>query len=164
MLKTLIKSIKSSIEIVKLRLRGVSIGSSCYISNARFNHKSVQLESNCRIVGDPKIIIGSNLYINAGVHMLGDIIIGDNVLIGPKSVIWGRDHGVAKSELIRNQEHERKPIVIEDDVWIGANVTILKGVTLGRGAVIGAGSIVTKSVEPYTIVAGNPAKKIGERK
>jgi maltose O-acetyltransferase len=51
--------------------------------------------------------------------------------------------------------------VIEDDVWIGFNSTILKGVTIGKGAVVGAGSVVTKDVAAYTIVAGNPAKAIG---
>jgi len=53
------------------------------------------------------------------------------------------------------------PIVIEDDVWIGFNATILKGVTIGKGAIVGAASVVTKDVESYTIVAGNPARVIG---
>jgi acetyltransferase-like isoleucine patch superfamily enzyme len=53
-----------------------------------------------------------------------------------------------------------KPIVIQDKVWIGFNVIVLKGVTIGEGAIVGAGSVVTKDVEPYTIVAGNPAKFI----
>ena len=55
------------------------------------------------------------------------------------------------------------PIIFEDDVWIGANAIILSGVTIGEGAIIGAGSVVTKNVEPYTIFAGNPAKKIKMR-
>ncbi|HTE01138.1 MAG TPA: CatB-related O-acetyltransferase [Mucilaginibacter sp.] len=66
----------------------------------------------------------------------------------------------------RSEEGQRVskgPIVISDDVWIGSNSVILSGVTIGRGAVIGAGSIVTKDVESYTIVAGNPAKTIRKR-
>ena len=59
---------------------------------------------------------------------------------------------------------EVDPIVIEDDVWIGARVIILKGVTIGKGSIIGAGSVVTKDVEPYSIVGGNPAKLIRKRK
>ncbi|MDQ6795887.1 MAG: hypothetical protein M3067_13940 [Chloroflexota bacterium] len=53
-----------------------------------------------------------------------------------------------------------EPVAIEDDVWIGANVVVLKGVTIGRAAVIGAGSVVTQDVPPYVVVAGNPARVI----
>jgi len=53
-----------------------------------------------------------------------------------------------------------RPIKIEDDVWIGMNVLVLKGVTIGRGAIVAAGSVVTKNVEPWTVVGGNPAKLI----
>jgi acetyltransferase-like isoleucine patch superfamily enzyme len=53
------------------------------------------------------------------------------------------------------------PIVIEDDVWIGFNATVLKGVTIGRGAIIGASTVVTKDVPPYAIVVGNPQRQIG---
>jgi acetyltransferase-like isoleucine patch superfamily enzyme len=55
-----------------------------------------------------------------------------------------------------------KPVVIEDDVWIGFNAAVLKGVTIGRGAVVGACSVVLHDVPPYSVVGGNPARKIGE--
>lgn len=62
------------------------------------------------------------------------------------------------------RSEKRSPgITIEDDVWIGANVTLLKGLTIGTGAVVGAGSVVTRTVAPYTIVAGVPAKKLRDR-
>jgi acetyltransferase-like isoleucine patch superfamily enzyme len=61
---------------------------------------------------------------------------------------------------MQNQKHIKSPIVIEDDVWIGANVTILKGVTLHSGSVIAAGSVVVKDVPKNNVVAGNPAKTI----
>lgn len=61
-----------------------------------------------------------------------------------------------------NQQRQAK-IKIGDDVWVGANVTILKGVEIGQGAIIAAGSVVNKSVEPFSIVGGVPAKKIAER-
>lgn len=59
---------------------------------------------------------------------------------------------------------DEKPVVIEDDVWIGLRVTILPGVTIGKGSVIGASAVVTKSVPPYSVVAGNPAKIVKTRK
>lgn len=59
---------------------------------------------------------------------------------------------------IRDQGHEAGSIIIEDDVWIGANATILKGVTIGHGAVIGAASVVTSDIPEYAVAVGNPAK------
>ena len=67
---------------------------------------------------------------NAGCHILGEIIIGSDVQIGPKTVIWGRDHGIGREELIRKQPRVKRPIKVGNDVWIGANVTVLKGVAL----------------------------------
>ncbi len=101
---------------------------------------------------------------NAGCHLLGEITIGNDVMIGPKTIIWGRDHGIENNGIpMKKQPHVYSPITIEDDVWIAANVTILKGVTIGKGAVIGAGAVVVKDVPPYAIVVGNPAKVIRYR-
>lgn len=84
-------------------------------------------------------------------------------MIGPNVVIRAADHGLSKDILIRKQQHIGGIIIIEDDVWIGSNAVILKDVKLGKGCVIAAGAVVTKDVEPYTIVGGVPAKKIAER-
>ncbi len=59
-----------------------------------------------------------------------------------------------------NNDNEYKDIVVEEDVWIGMNVTLLPGVTIGRGAIIGAASVVTKSIPPYAVAVGNPAKVV----
>jgi maltose O-acetyltransferase len=59
---------------------------------------------------------------------------------------------------------DKEPVIIEDDVWIGARVIILPGVKIGKGSIVGAGAVVTKDVEPYSIVAGVPAKLIRKRK
>jgi acetyltransferase-like isoleucine patch superfamily enzyme len=112
------------------------------------------------------IKIGNGVEINNFTRLdgIGGIEIGNNVLIGPKVEIISYQHNyINKDILIKNQSSCLKKIVINDDVWIGANSVIMAGVNIGTGAVIGDGSIVTKDVEPYSVVVGNPAKKIKER-
>jgi acetyltransferase-like isoleucine patch superfamily enzyme len=104
--------------------------------------------------------IGCNAVLGAG----GGIRIGSNVLIGQSVNIHAENHAFAdSSRLIREQGVSYQGVVIEDDVWIGSKATILDGVTIGRGAVVGAGAVVTKSVPPYAIVAGVPARVVGIR-
>lgn len=145
-----------------LKRKGIIIQNNCTFSGVEFLGKAV-IEPYCRLYGDPKIIIGNNFYMNAGCHILGSIKIGNDVQIGPKTVMWGRDHRLSKDKLIREQTHIKQPIIIGNDVWIGANVTILKGVNIGDGAVIGSGSVVTKDIPDYGIAVGNPAKTIKYR-
>lgn len=140
----------------RLRGRGHIIGHFCHIKDVSFDD-TARIEPFCRIVGSPQIKIGKNFYANSHCHILGEIQIGDNVLIGPKVIIWSRDHGIAKHKIISEQPSINKPIIIGNDVWIGAGVIILKGVSIGDGAVIGAGSVVTRDVPNYAIVAGSPA-------
>lgn len=87
----------------------------------------------------------------------GGIEIGNDVFIGPKVNLITINHDVNPDN--RSATYGQK-IVIEDKVWIGINSTILPGVRIGYGAIVGAGSVVTKNVEPMTIVAGNPARVI----
>jgi len=100
------------------------------------------------------------IYGGSGVH------IGDNVMIAPHCMIAAGDHDFRQIEKpIRFAGNLSKgPIVIEDNVWIGANCTITDGVRIGRDAVVGAGSVVTHDVAPYDIVAGVPARVIGNRR
>lgn len=80
------------------------------------------------------------------------IHIGDNVMFGPFVTIHDHDHVYKTKESMKTSGYITKPIIIEDDVWIGGNVVILKGVTIGKGSVIAAGSIVTKDIPPHTIM------------
>ena len=109
-----------------------------------------------------RIKIGDNTVINQRCILDGRGIgleINNNVDIGPHTHIWTLSHDVKSS----NHKVIKAKTVIEEDCWIASRVTILPGVTIKKGAVIAAGSVVTKDVEEYTIVAGNPAKPIGER-
>lgn len=108
-----------------------------------------------------KIRIGNNTIINYGttIDNRGDILIGDNVSISRECLLLTADHEVNST----NFGYRLDKITIQNYVWIGSRAIVLPGVTIGEGAVIAAGSVVTKNVNPYDIVAGIPARKIGDR-
>lgn len=113
-----------------------------------------------------RLSIGDGCSVNQGAYVCAraDIVIGNNVLIGEYASVRDNDHGWRDpSVLIRDQGFVSLPVVIEDDVWIGRGVVVCKGVRIGQGSVIGAGAIVTKDVEPYSVVVGNPARLIKSR-
>ncbi len=97
---------------------------------------------------------GERVFINQGCFFLdfGGISIGDGVLIGPRVTLTTAGHPVEPAERYDFITHA--PIVIEDDVWIGAAATVTPGVTVGRGSVVGAGAVVAKDVPPLSVVTG----------
>lgn len=104
-----------------------------------------------------------NVFIDAGEK--GEIIIGNNVMIGPNTLLRAEDHAFDRIDIpICEQGHKAGIIKIEDDVWIGANVVITKDVTIGEGCVIGAGAVVTHDIPPYSVAAGVPARVIKSRR
>jgi len=107
------------------------------------------------------IEFGEDVFINASCHFQdhGGIRIGDNGFIGHQVVFATLDHDLDPKK--RNDMHPA-PIVLEDDVWIGANAVVLKGVTIGEGSVVAAGSVVKKDVPKNVVVGGNPARVIKE--
>ena len=107
------------------------------------------------------IHIGAGTFINFNVSMIdvGQIKIGNKVLIGPGTGIFTAIHPT-DPEVRATGVESSKPITIEDKVWIGGNVTILPGVTIGKGSIIGAGSVVTKDIPEMSIAVGNPAKVV----
>jgi acetyltransferase-like isoleucine patch superfamily enzyme len=93
------------------------------------------------------------------------ITIGNHVMFGPEVMLIGGRHNTAVVGRFMTDVHDKQPeddlgVVIEDDVWIASRTIVLRGVRIGRGSIVGAGSIVTKSVPPYAIAIGNPAKVI----
>jgi len=114
-----------------------------------------------RLVMGDHVSFNSNVYVNA---CGGEITIGNDVMIGPNVVLRSTDHITdSRDRLIREQGSTAGRIVIEDDVWLAANVTIVGGVRIGRGAVVAANAVVTRDVDPYIIVGGVLAKPIKVR-
>ena len=114
-------------------------------------------------VGD--IVIGDRTRIGLSNTLIGPVVIGDDVHLAQHVVVSGMNHCYeAIDKTIHSQGVKPSAIVVENDVWIGANVVLTAGVRIGTHAVVGAGSVVTKDVAPYTVVAGVPAKKIKDLK
>lgn len=139
----------------------------CYTSQFKKIGKNVIYNPISSSFSYKTIELGDHVFIGGRAWFSGEICIGDYVMFGPSVSILGGDHEYKNLEkpmfFVKDNAHRCLPIKIEEDVWVGANVTILKGVTIERGAIIAAGSVVNKSVEAYSIYAGIPAKKVGER-
>jgi len=138
----------------------VSIGDHCIVEHdVYFKYDGIYSEGKA-------IAIGMNTFIGTGTefNIKHGITVGNDCLIASGCRFVDHDHGIVKGELMRTQQCPGKEIIIEDDVWIGANAIVLKGVVIERGAIIAGGAVLTKSVPPYEIWGGVPAKKIGERK
>ena len=125
--------------------------------NSMFSYGSIELGDN--------VFIGGQAWFSCA---FGRISIGSYVMFGPGVRILGGNHrfdsvGKAMYGDIHKVEGEDPGVIVRDDVWVGANAIILAGVEVGEGAIIGAGSVVTKSVPPYAIVGGVPAKIIRMR-
>ena len=120
--------------------------------------------ATARIFKNPRLIIGDRSHCGAFFTAVvgADITIGNDVLIANRVQIFAYDsHPLdmeARAQHLPADPSTSRPVVIEDKAWIGAGALLLKGVTIGRGAVVAAGSVVTKSVPPQTLVAGNPAR------
>ena len=126
--------------------------------------KNINIQCNCYF--DNNVQIGNNSGIGKNCTVYGPCIIGNNVMMGPNCDIITRNHNFSSIDIpmIEQGFSETKKVIIGDDVWIGCRTIILPGVCIGKGSIIGAGSVVTKDVEPYSVVAGCPAKIIKKRK
>jgi len=112
------------------------------------------------------ISIGNNSGLGVRAWIEGPVTIGADVMMAPDVIVLTQNHEFASTAIpmIRQGLAEPRPVVIEDDVWIGTRVIILPGVTVGQGSVVAAGAVVTKDVPPWTVVGGNPAKVLRYRK
>lgn len=124
------------------------------------------IREGCLIYNPKNVSIGNEVYINRYCELdaADRLSIGNFVKIGAFSAIYTSNHRYDRIDVpIFKQDYKTQPVVIGDDVWIGAHVIILPGVTIHDGAIVGAGSVVTHDVAKYSIVAGVPAKCIKNR-
>lgn len=124
--------------------------------------RGTKVQMDCRFLNGRRVFLGERNVINFGCFFDGrkfTIRTGKDVSIGPEASILTLGHDPQSP----NFTDRGGDVVIGDRVWIGYRALILPGVEIGEGAVVAAGAVVTKSVPPFTIVGGNPARKIGER-
>ncbi|WP_041523521.1 acyltransferase [Gilvimarinus agarilyticus] len=148
--------------------------------------KNVFIAPEARLFAEPgrPIVIGDNSYIAADTVLHGPvtlgqhvsinhhasldggragIVIGDHCRIAAYCSLYAFNHGLAPDRLIRDQAVSSRGICIQSDVWLGSHTGVVDGVTMAEGAVAGMHSVVTRDVDAYQIVAGNPARAIGQR-
>jgi maltose O-acetyltransferase len=121
------------------------------------------IESPFHCVYGENIHIGDHVFLNVSCVILdcNEVRIGHHVMMGPTVQIYTAAHLLQAEPRIQGWE-VAKPIVIEDNVWLGGGAILLPGVTIGRNAVVGAGAVVPRSVPANTVVAGNPARVLRE--
>ena len=135
----------------------------------------IHVKGNPRIHPTASMRCGRNIYVGWNSHINHNccvwasknsrILIGDDVLMGPGVKIFSSNHATSDIDVPFNrQSNVESDVVIEDNVWLGANCVVVAGVTVGHDSVVAAGSVVTKDIPPYAIAGGVPAKHIKSRK
>ncbi|MFE4198490.1 acyltransferase [Paenarthrobacter sp. NPDC056912] len=148
---------------------GVTIGERAFLSPfASVTADTLSLGADSFIAAHAyvtgSIAIGDDCTVNAFTVVRGTVVMGDGVRIGAHTSILGFNHSMDPSAPVFKQPLTSKGISIGDDVWIGSNVVVLDGVTVGSHAVLAAGAVVTKDVPEWSIVGGNPARRIRDRR
>jgi len=151
-MKKLLKKFRMFI-LLQFKYRFKKVGGNFYIG------KQIYLRPNT-------VSVGNNVFIGSFSHLsVNNLFIDDYSMLASSVSIVGGDHNfkIIGVPTIFNGRGDEKDVIIEKDVWVGHDAIIMHGVNLGEGSIIGSGSVVTKNVEPYTVVAGNPAKFIKYR-
>jgi acetyltransferase-like isoleucine patch superfamily enzyme len=147
------------------------IGGGCVIAQAwgLTTGERVQIEHRAylKMVGETaRIAVGAHSFIGFGAELdvALELRIGSHSLIAPGCFITDHGHRFEAGRFIDTQGNDARPVAIGDDVWLGARAVVLPGVRIGDGAVVGAGAVVTRDVPAGAIVAGVPARVVGERR
>jgi maltose O-acetyltransferase len=159
-----------------LRLRGMAVGAKTKVGRDVdvLHPRCVRLGERCEIEHNvflkcvssaASLTLGDFVFVGAGaeIDVADSVTIGAHSLLAPGVFVTDHTHNHARGARLDEQGSRSSPVVIGADVWLGVRAVILPGVTVGDGAVVGAGAVVTKDVPPYAIVAGVPARKIGQR-
>lgn len=145
----------------------VSMRIRCGLASKIFKRVGVdtKVHSNVFFGSGVNIELGDFSSLNHGAWISNDTVIGRDVMMGPYVMMLSGSHNFERIDIPMREQGApgRRPIIIGDDVWIGAKAIILPGVHIGSHSIIGAGSVVTKDVAPYSIVGGSPAKLIKMR-
>jgi acetyltransferase-like isoleucine patch superfamily enzyme len=152
--------IKSEGSVISMG-KGVVLTSKSEMNTAGINHPVII--TTC--VSGAKIVIGDNVGMSGvSINCVSSCVFRDGVMLGANVNVWDTDfHPIRPDERLKQSsiiEAKSAPILLEKNVWIGANTTILKGVTIGENTVVGAMSLVAKSLPSNSICVGNPASKI----
>lgn len=126
--------------------------------------KHLSIGRKCKIHKNTSM--GDHSGVGFGCEINNSVSIGSHVMMGPNVLIYTQNHRTDDPDISMDRQGmaELRPVFIEDDVWIGARVIILPGVTIGTGSVVGAGAVVAKSIPPYSVAVGNPARVVKSRK
>ena len=152
---------------------GVVVGRGCYLAPSAAiigrPGSSLTLGDSCFVAAHSYVTdgvrLGNDCSLNPFVTLRGKVTGGDGIRIGAYTCMVGFNHGYADTETpIHRQAHTSQGIVLGDDVWVGAHVTVIDGVRVGSHTILAAGAVVTKDVPDYAIVGGNPARVIRMRK
>ncbi|MHB8721412.1 MAG: acyltransferase [Steroidobacteraceae bacterium] len=160
--------------IVQRRLRRCGRGLRLRLSTVICGHRNIVIGDNFVSMGHLYLYandsgyleIGNDCDVNTNVQLgaaSGRIVLGNHVMIAANVVMRAANHGMRRGIPMKHQHSAPGEIRVEDDVWIGSNAVVTADVVIARGTVVAAGAVVTHSTEPYSIVAGVPARKIGER-
>lgn len=126
---------------------------------------NVEFKYSCHLEVREGITIGSNTHFAPFCVLYGPLEIGNNCAFAAHCTFAAVGHGYEQTDVpMVQQPPTAKKIIVEDDVWFGANCVVVGGVRIGQGSIIGAGAVVTKDVEPYSVMGGVPAKLIRKRK
>ena len=161
--------------VTRVRLAGCGKGLRLRLSSRVLGHRNIVLGERFNSLGHiylyahdgGRLEVGDDCTVNTNVQFGaagGKIVVGNHVMIAANVVLRAANHGMLRNGVPMDQQPQIGGVIrIGNDVWIGSNAVITSDVDIADGTVVGAGAVVTRSTEPYSIVAGVPARKIGQR-